>query len=69
MVHPYTFRSENVFLPLELRATPLDNPAQMGDAQAEDMRFFALGVAGLFTDFPNVGVKARQVFHRETAKP
>jgi len=51
LVHPYTFRSENAFLPLELRSSA--NPAEHGDAAAEYRQFYALGVDGVFSDFPD----------------
>ena len=56
-VHPYTFRRENTFLPLELRSS--SDPAGIGDLKAEIRQFFALGVDGLFTDNPDIGVAAR----------
>jgi glycerophosphoryl diester phosphodiesterase len=56
-VHPYTFRRENEFLPLELRSS--SDPAGIGDLKAEIRQFFALGVDGLFTDNPDIGVAAR----------
>ena len=43
-VHPYTFRRENTFLPLELRSS--SDPAGIGDLKAEIRQFFALGVDG-----------------------
>jgi glycerophosphoryl diester phosphodiesterase len=57
VVHPYTFRNENQFLPLELRS-PLD-PAAYGNAIAEYEQFFELGVDGLFSDNPDTAVEAR----------
>jgi glycerophosphoryl diester phosphodiesterase len=57
LVHPYTFRAENQFLPAELRRGP--DPAAWGDALAEAAQFFALGVDGLFADQPDVAVEAR----------
>jgi glycerophosphoryl diester phosphodiesterase len=48
-VHPYTFRSETQFL----------NPDYNGDPQAEYVRFFKLGVDGLFSDFADVAASAR----------
>ena len=56
-VHPYTFRRENAFLPLELRSSA--DPAGIGDLKAELLQFFALGVDGVFTDNPDIGVAAR----------
>ena len=55
--HPYTFRAENTFLPLELRSSP--NPAEYGNFEAEVRQFIALGVDGLFTDNPDKAVAAR----------
>ena len=57
-VHPYTFRRENSFLPLELRSSA--DPAGIGDLKAEIRQFFALGVDGVFTDNPDIGVAARR---------
>jgi glycerophosphoryl diester phosphodiesterase len=57
LVHPYTFRAENSFLPLELRRG--SDPAQYGDLFAEIGQFFDLGVDGVFTDHPDIGVETR----------
>jgi glycerophosphoryl diester phosphodiesterase len=57
VVHPYTFRNENQFLPLEDRSSA--DPNAYGNAFAEDQRFFAAGVDGIFTDNPDTGVAAR----------
>jgi glycerophosphoryl diester phosphodiesterase len=56
-VHPYTFRNENFFLPLELRSSA--DPAQYGRAFAEYEQFFGLGVDGVFSDNPDTAVAAR----------
>ena len=56
-MHPYTFRAENTFLPLELRSSA--NPAEYGDFAAELRQFYDLGVDGLFTDQPDRAVAAR----------
>jgi len=56
-VHPYTFRDENQFLPLELRSSA--DPNAYGNAFAEYEQFFELGVDGLFTDNPDTAVAAR----------
>lgn len=61
-VHPWTFRAENHFLPAELRAgDPSDPafPARHGDLVAEIAAFLAAGVDGVFADFPDVAVRAR----------
>jgi glycerophosphoryl diester phosphodiesterase len=57
VVHPYTFRNENVFLPLELRSSA--NPAEYGNAFAEYEQFFRLGVDGVFSDSADTAVAAR----------
>ena len=57
VVHPYTFRRENTFLPLELRSSP--DPAGIGDLASELRQFFALGVDGVFTDNPDIAVAVR----------
>jgi glycerophosphoryl diester phosphodiesterase len=58
LVHPYTFRNENTFLPAELRSSA--NPADYGNAIAEDVQFFKLGVDGIFTDNADTAVEARK---------
>ena len=57
LVHPFTFRNENAFLPAELRRG--GDRAAHGDAAAEYARFFDLGVDGVFSDFPDVAVAVR----------
>jgi glycerophosphoryl diester phosphodiesterase len=57
LVHPYTFRRENSFLPAELQRG--EDPAAPGDLAAELRQFYALGVDGVFADFPGAAVKAR----------
>ena len=58
VVHPYTFRNENAFLPPELRRGT--DPAAYGNAFAEYDRYFELGVDGLFSDNPDTAVEARE---------
>jgi glycerophosphoryl diester phosphodiesterase len=58
VVHPYTFRRENKFLPLELRSSA--DPKGIGDLESEIRQFFALGVDGVFTDNADIGVAARR---------
>ena len=55
-VHAWTFRAENHFLPAELRGGP--DPASHGDLAAELRTFAALGVDGVFCDFPGEAVRA-----------
>ena len=57
-MHPFTFRNENSFLPLELRSSA--DPAAYGDALAEYEQFYALGVDGLFSDNSDTAVEARR---------
>jgi glycerophosphoryl diester phosphodiesterase len=57
VVHPYTFRNENQFLPLELRSSA--DPNAYGNAIAEYEQFFELGVDGLFSDNPDTAVETR----------
>jgi glycerophosphoryl diester phosphodiesterase len=53
-VHAWTFRSEDVFLPANLRGQP----------QRELEMFFAAGVDGVFTDFPDTAVAQRRALAR-----
>jgi glycerophosphoryl diester phosphodiesterase len=57
VVHPYTFRNENTFLPRELRSS--EDPAEYGDAFSEYDGFYGLGVDGVFSDNPDTAVEAR----------
>lgn len=59
LVHPWTFRSENAFLPGDCRTG--SDPAAHGDAAAEYRQFFKLGVDGVFSDYPAAAVAARAV--------
>ena len=59
-VHPWTFRPENYFLPLDFRIGT--DPAAHGDLAAEYRTFLATGIDGLFSDDPGsaaVAVRAR----------
>jgi glycerophosphoryl diester phosphodiesterase len=57
LVHPYTFRNENQFLPADLRSGGGDT--EYGDIFAEYAAFFAAGVDGVFADNPDTAVAAR----------
>ena len=50
-VHAYTFRTEPATLAPEYR----------GDPNLEYRQFFTLGIDGVFSDFPDVALKARQL--------
>lgn len=57
VVHPWTFRAENRYLPADLRKG--DVPGDHGDVIAEIRRHLAMGVDGVFSDFPGLAVAAR----------
>jgi glycerophosphoryl diester phosphodiesterase len=62
LVHPWTFRAENYFLPTELRRGDPNAPdfmRQRGDLEAKLGLFHAASVDGLFCDFPGAAVAAR----------
>ena len=56
-LHPWTFRAENFFLLPSYRTGA--NPAEHGRLKEEIMYFLGLGVDGFFTDYPYIGVEAR----------
>ncbi|MCZ2857772.1 glycerophosphodiester phosphodiesterase [Blastococcus sp. VKM Ac-2987] len=60
LVHPYTFRNENVFLPPALRDGA--EPDDYGRALEEHAAFWAAGIDGMFTDNPDTGVVSRALF-------
>jgi len=57
LVHPYTFRNENTFLPTNLRRG--SDPTAYGNAFAEYAAFYAAGVDGVFADNPDTARLAR----------
>ncbi|WP_293392598.1 glycerophosphodiester phosphodiesterase [Nevskia sp.] len=64
IVHPYTFRNENTFVPNELRVGDPANaafPTLYGRALDEYRLFFNLGVDGLFSDNGDTAVEARRL--------
>ena len=58
LVHPYTFRAENSFLPGNLRHG--QDPAARGDIEAEIRTFLDAGIDGLFIDQPDIAVRLRR---------
>ena len=52
LVHPYTFRNEQRRLASDYAGNPVN----------EYLRFYELGVDGLFSDFPNTAFAARELF-------
>jgi glycerophosphoryl diester phosphodiesterase len=68
VVHPWTFRNENMFLPVDFRqGDPSAETYLMatGDAPAEYRTYFDLGVDGLFSDYPDTAVATRTAWLRE----
>jgi glycerophosphoryl diester phosphodiesterase len=57
VVHVWTSRPENVFLPADLRHGVV--PSDHGDVSAELRLFYRLGVDGVFSDAPDTAVAAR----------
>ena len=51
LVHPWTFRSDEPYL----------SPAYQGEPGREYEHFFALGVDGVFSDFPDVALRTRDI--------
>jgi glycerophosphoryl diester phosphodiesterase len=60
LVHPYTFRAENTFLPVDYRVGA--DQTAYGRAIDEQVRFLRTGIDGLFTDQADIGVIARAEF-------
>lgn len=58
LIFAWTFRSENLFLPTELRRG--EDARAHGDAAAEYRMFYDLGVDAVFSDFPEEAAAARQ---------
>ena len=67
LVHAYTFRSENNYLPTDLRSSM--NLAEYGDYAAEYAAFFAAGLDGLFSDNPDHARRARDLFVAQVPAP
>jgi glycerophosphoryl diester phosphodiesterase len=57
IVHAWTFRAENQFLPADFRIGA--DPNARGDIQAEYELFYGLGLDGVFSDHPDTAVAAR----------
>ena len=57
IVHGWTFRAENSFLPRDFQSST--DPAGIGGLETEVKRFLELGMDGFFTDHPDIGVEAR----------
>lgn len=62
VVHPWTVRAENYFLPASLRRgdpAAADYLAQPGEVDVLLKALYAAGVDGVFSDFPGLAVAAR----------
>ncbi|MEH0938748.1 glycerophosphodiester phosphodiesterase [Micromonospora psammae] len=57
LVHAWTFRAENQFLPADFRIGA--DPNARGDSTAEYELFYGLGLDGVFADQPDTAVAAR----------
>jgi glycerophosphoryl diester phosphodiesterase len=57
LVHAWTFRAENTFLPHSLRVGSVTE--ELGDLRGEVALFLRAGVDGFFTDHPGIGLAAR----------
>lgn len=57
LVHVYTMRNENTFVPPALRTSA--DPMQRGRVEAEYAAFWAAGVDGVFSDNPDTAVATR----------
>ncbi|MDX3852667.1 glycerophosphodiester phosphodiesterase [Streptomyces sp. AK02-01A] len=60
ILHPYTLRDENTFLPADFRRGT--DPNAYGDAFGAFKRYFEQGIDGIFTDNPDTGLLARADF-------
>ncbi|MBO0653444.1 glycerophosphodiester phosphodiesterase [Streptomyces triculaminicus] len=60
ILHPYTMRNENSFLPADFRRGT--DPNAYGDVFAAFRTYFATGIDGIFTDNPDTGALARADF-------
>ncbi|AJC59686.1 glycerophosphodiester phosphodiesterase [Streptomyces sp. 769] len=62
VLHPYTVRNENTFLPLDFRVGK--NPGDYGNSLAYFKALFATGIDGLFSDNPDTALLAAEKFRR-----
>ena len=63
LVHPYTYRRENIFLPNQFDSSA--DPIAPGDMRGELLAFLNAGIDGFFTDNPDIGTGAVQRFSGE----
>ncbi|HWN70916.1 MAG TPA: glycerophosphodiester phosphodiesterase [Haliangium sp.] len=62
LVHVYTFRAENFYLPRNHKSA--GNASARGELDAELAAFLALGIDGFFTDQADLGARARDALTR-----
>ncbi|NBM20036.1 glycerophosphodiester phosphodiesterase [Streptomyces sp. GC420] len=62
ILHPYTMRNENTFLPAEFRRGT--DPTAYGDVFGAYRAYFEQGIDGIFTDNPDTGLLAAEDFRR-----
>ncbi|MFJ3105553.1 glycerophosphodiester phosphodiesterase [Streptomyces sp. NPDC086835] len=60
VLHPYTMRNENTFLPADFRRGT--DPNAYGDVFGAYKAYFATGIDGIFTDNPDTGLLAAADF-------
>lgn len=60
LVHPWTFRAENNFLPKEMARGTV--ASELGDLESELLAYLRTGMDGFFTDQADLGFKARAKF-------
>ncbi|GAA2102728.1 glycerophosphodiester phosphodiesterase [Streptomyces albiaxialis] len=60
VLHPYTMRNENSFLPVDFRKG--SNPNDYGDAFGAFKRYFETGIDGIFSDNPDTALLAAADF-------
>jgi len=65
-VHIWTLRAENQFMATNFRIG--DDPNAHGDMAAETKAFLDAGVDGMFSDFPDLAVQARDEWLRDRAE-
>jgi glycerophosphoryl diester phosphodiesterase len=61
LVHAWTFRAENAFLPRSLQCGA---PDERGDLAGELQQFLQAGIDGLFCDQPDLALRAREALVR-----
>lgn len=60
VLHPYTMRNENTFLPADFRRGT--DPNAYGDAFGAFQAYFATGIDGIFSDNPDTALLAAADF-------